>query len=243
MFDESDFIWTDLSTFDLNKAKDFYSKAFGWEFFGQDYLIGSYLNKESCGIYKMPKKFEKMNLPSFWMSYIFVENIDKVVSKAKKFDNVIVEIEPSYFDENSKIALIRDPSGAGFTVYQGDNINSKYDLENFMNFNVLHINDIKLVKDFYESVFEWNIDRNFECEDNEVYNIFNENGKLIGNIEVFEDSIKGKYQYWMPIFRVCDISKFEDEVLSLGGEVLWRMSEKKVIFMDNQGASFLVESK
>ena len=242
---EQNFIWCDLSTFDANKAKKFYSKLFGWEF-GNDenyFLAHSGFNYFGA-IFKMPQKFIKMNMPSFWMSYLMVDDVEKVVEKAKKIKGVIVEIEPTYFDENSKIALIRDPSGAGFTVYEGVDLNGKYDTNDFeydgsMILNTLHINDLNLVKEFYESVFEFEIVK--QKNQSGSYDILNENKNKIAIIEVFLDEIKGKFQYWMPIFGVKNLKNSEKIIFDLDGEKSWEVDEKKIIFSDNQGGSFILQ--
>ena len=121
----SNFIWTDLSTFGLESTKDFYTKLFGWQYQDADgYHTGYEGANPAAGIYQMPEKFQKMGMPSFWMSYISISNIDNVVAQAKQMGG-IVEIEPTDFMRQSKIALIRDPSGAGFTVLEGPDFGGK----------------------------------------------------------------------------------------------------------------------
>ena len=69
--DNNDFVWTDLSTFDLANASEFYAELFGWRFRNEDgYHMGCVGANQAAGIYVMPDKFQAMGLPSFWMSYI-----------------------------------------------------------------------------------------------------------------------------------------------------------------------------
>ena len=108
-----DFAWTDLSTFDTGAARAFYAALFGWRFDEQDgYHYAQVGSRKSAGVFAMPRKFQEMGLPSFWMSYISVTDIDQVVERAKE-QGAIVEVQPTTFMDQGRIALIRDPAGAG----------------------------------------------------------------------------------------------------------------------------------
>jgi len=98
----SKFIWADLSTFDIQSAKRFYNQCFGWEYQALDdgYLSCLVQDSPTAGLYTMPEKFQGMGMPSFWMSYVHVDDLEKIVRLAD--------------------ALIRDPAGAGFTCYEGE---------------------------------------------------------------------------------------------------------------------------
>ena len=139
----SNFIWADLSTFDLVAAKQFYTKVFGWIYEDNDgYEIGHVGVNQSAGIYTMPEKFQQMNMPSFWMSYISVNDIDAVVAQAKAHGGII-EIEPTNFMGKDKISLIRDPAGAGFTIWDGSDLRGKdtKGTQGRMAWNELYVSD------------------------------------------------------------------------------------------------------
>ena len=67
---KNNFVWTDLSTFDLDIAQKFYSNVFGWKYFQAEegYYVATFSNREVSGLYATPEKFRQMNMPSFWMS-------------------------------------------------------------------------------------------------------------------------------------------------------------------------------
>ena len=80
---ESEFIWVDLSTFDVGKATDFYSKVFNWQASedSSGYHICA-LGQDPCaGIYEMPKFFQEFQIPSFWMTCISFSDA-KAVAKS-----------------------------------------------------------------------------------------------------------------------------------------------------------------
>ena len=75
------FTWVDLSTFDIDTARDFYQLCFGWRYqeIEQGYLVSSSHGGSSTGLFKMPEELEKIGMPSFWMSYVHVDDLDAKV--------------------------------------------------------------------------------------------------------------------------------------------------------------------
>ena len=117
------FVWTDLSTFDLSVARRDYERIFGWSFTGDDqYDFALDGQTPVAAIFPMPQKMVEINMPSFWMSYVGADDLEGKVKKAHSYKGVVIEVEPTHFDEHSRIALVRDPSGAGFTLYEGPDI-------------------------------------------------------------------------------------------------------------------------
>lgn len=236
----NNFNWTDLSTFKIEETKEFYSKLFAWDFYPDgDYNVAAIGHDAIAAIYTMPEQFQKLKLPSFWMSYLRVADIEDIYKRARNFPGAIVEIKPEEFQDGGQISLIRDPSGAGFTVYQGPDLKGKYeDKENAVVWNTLHVNDLDLVKSFYEEVFGFRI---VESEDLEnLYYLYNDKDELIATIEVISDSVKGRYQYWVPIFYVKNIDNFVQRAIELGGKVIMKTLDGRVTIEDPQGGSFMI---
>ena len=231
-----------LSTFDLGATKDFYAKVFGWQYHDEDGYQFAYTgNKQSAGIYIMPEKFQQMGMPSFWMSYISVTNIHDVVAQAKQMGGK-VEIEPTDFGEQGQIALIRDPSGAGFTVWNGPDFDGKDGdgTHGRMVWNELYVSDASLVLDFYRTVFGWSftVDRAY---DGERYDIRNGDGIQIAVLEVMPNEIKGKEEFWAPYFAVTDLAATLALIAQEGGQVLDKIASDSgnlALVMDPQKATF-----
>ncbi|MEM8878817.1 MAG: VOC family protein, partial [Pseudomonadota bacterium] len=122
-----DFVWCDLSTFDVAGTRDFYGRLFGWSYDripqpdGSPYDVASINDVPQAGVFEMPEKFQKIGLPSFWMSYIQVDDAAAIVDLARQLGGK-VEVGPIPYGEGALVALIRDPLGAGFTVYQGSDL-------------------------------------------------------------------------------------------------------------------------
>ena len=173
------FVWADLSTFHLHQTKKFYSQVFNWAYTVSDdqYCTAHKGTKQISGLYEMPETFQKMNMPSFWMSYIQVDNVETTVAQAKSLNAIIELVEENPI---GKIALIRDPLGAGFTVYEGNQLNARgQNQADHMVWNELYVSDASQVKPFYEQLFGWTI----QHDSNNRYDVFNETKTPIAAIK------------------------------------------------------------
>lgn len=233
---ENHFVFADLSTYNIETAKQFYSQVFGWGYDTEDgsYFMAAHKGKEIAGVYETPQKFKDMKMPSFWMSYIQVESVTKTVAKAKSLGGIIELVDT----ENiiGAIALIRDPLGAGFTIYEGQILAHRYDKEaNALVWNELFVSKLETVKPFYEGIFNWKISENSEGR----YDISDSQHKTIGNVNVIPNVIKGKYEYWGVFFASQDLALTKQKVLDNGGSLIYE-DENLTALADPFGAFFHV---
>lgn len=238
----SNFIWSDLSTFDLDATQNFYTKVFGWDFMSEEEYSFGYVGREqAAGVYVMPEKFQQMNLPSFWMSYISVTNIENVVALAQEMGGII-EVKPTDFLGQGQIALIRDPSGAGFTIWEGPDLGGKEadGPHGRMAWNELIVSDASLVLDFYRTVFGWSFTLE-QSTNEERYEIRNGAGEVIAALQVIPNEIKGKEEFWVPYFAVKNLSQTLSLVQQEGGETVEQSQSAAgnlALVRDPQGAAF-----
>lgn len=118
-----EFCWNELATSNLQAAKDFYGKVFGWKF--SDHEMGDMTytmikingkDKEIGGIWSIPKDQQK-HIPPHWMAYILVENVEDSVEKARKNGATIVK-EAANAGDFGRFAIITDPAGAHIALWQ-----------------------------------------------------------------------------------------------------------------------------
>lgn len=118
------FVWTDLSTYDLGQARRDYARLFGWTYSrGWSYDLALLGSDQVAGLYPTPQKMRAIQMPSFWMSYFQVEHLEPYVEAADAFEGAKIEVRPEAFSGSGRVALIRDPAGAGFTLYEGEPLN------------------------------------------------------------------------------------------------------------------------
>jgi len=239
------FIWTDLSTFDIKAARSFYSQCFGWKYqdMDDDYLSCEADNHSVAGLYTMPEMFQNIGMPSFWMSYIRVQNIHQTVQAAEKHCAKI-EIKPQAAPGGGVIALIRDPAGAGFTCYEGDGLGGREDTgkPGRMVWNELHISDLKAVETFYTSVFGWHIKAAHHTDRYEIFDSGNTADPIAG-IQVTSNELKGDKEYWGVYFSVGDLSTASKCIEENGGEIVAEQplgDRPALLAYDSQGAAFYI---
>ena len=239
------FIWNDLSTFDLHLAKHFYKQCFGWEYQAveTDYISGLAQGRPSAGLYTMPQIFQNIGLPSFWMPYVRVESIDETINKVERY-SARVEIKPQPAPNGGLIALIRDPSGAGFTCFEGDNseVLNQSDQHGCVVWNELHVSNLDKVASFYTAVFGWHIEA---TEVKDCYDIFTSQDRStpIAGIQVISNDVKGDNEYWSAYFLVDNLTSAAKTIEQNGGKIAAEQSlgsRSALLAYDSQDAAFWI---
>jgi hypothetical protein len=110
------FTWNELSTDDIQKAKDFYSKTIGWviEEFpmpkGQ-YWVAKQGDKYVAGITPLAQGPLENAKSAYWFPYLEVDDIDKRIAAATKRGATV--LRPAFDVPNvGRIAILRDAGGA-----------------------------------------------------------------------------------------------------------------------------------
>ena len=242
-----DFVWCDLSTLRLETTRPFYRDLFGWDYSvnqlpdGSDYTVAASSAGEAAGIFEMPRKFQEMKLPSFWMGYIEVGDADAAVASARE-NGGKVELGPVPFQDGARIALIRDPLGAGFTVIENSGLPVRSDnaLEGSMIWNALYVSDAAQVISFYEHLFGWRFKPlSGVGETYSHYQILNSNGRHVADLVQAPEAIRGSFEFWGIHFSVADRDRAKAIVEAKGGAVLYE-DDDAVLVQDPDGAAFFV---
>lgn len=107
--------WQDLTVEDAEQVRDFYSKVIGWTFEKvnqgeyDDYNMINPEDKEVvAGI--CHKRGELQDIPSQWLNYVMVENMENSVAQCLAHGGKIID-GPKNMGK-AKFAVIQDPAGA-----------------------------------------------------------------------------------------------------------------------------------
>lgn len=234
------FIWTDLSTYDLAAARNDYSKLFGWRFQSDPAYDFAVLGQEEiAGVFTMPPKLAKMNMPSFWMSYVHVQDVAATVKAAERHEGAIIEVQPQPFGDEALVALVRDPSGAGFTVYQGPEIAVPASGPGRVVGRFHHVGDVGQIAPFYADLFGWEF-KALPPSPWPLHDIIHPDGQLVAWVEEVPKSIRGTFAYWMPSFGVSSLPESLRTLDGLGGTQVAALTEGRVMVADRQQAHFML---
>jgi hypothetical protein len=116
-----EFSWNELMTTDHTAAFSFYNQIFGWEKLQShdmgpmgEYLIYGAHGKTLGGMFT---RGEDMPMPSAWIYYIHVDDLDGAVARVKENGGQIVN-GPMEVPGGDRIAQGIDPQGAFFALHE-----------------------------------------------------------------------------------------------------------------------------
>lgn len=151
--------WVDTSQPDPQAALPFYTGLFGWEFknvmpegSGEKYFMGYKRGGDVAGVGSAPEAAPMAT----WNTYIWTDSADETAARALKAGGKVI-MEPFDVMQAGRMAVIADPEGATFCVWQAkDHKGAKVVNEHgSLNFNGLATRDIDGAKSFYGTVFGW----------------------------------------------------------------------------------------
>lgn len=110
--------WTELSSTDLAGSKDFYGKLFGWDICEGKAGDEPYIELKTAGTWVggMMATKAPAGVPSFWLAYFAVPDVDKSVALALEMGAAPM-FEAMNIPGIGRIAGLMDPTGAGFALW------------------------------------------------------------------------------------------------------------------------------
>ena len=116
-----EFCWNELGTTNVEACKSFYSGLLGWKFKentpmacpdGSEMIYSEISvdgQKQFGGMFQMGKEFGE--IPSHWMSYVAVDNVDATAEKVTELGGSIY-VPPTDIPNTGRFCIIKDPAGA-----------------------------------------------------------------------------------------------------------------------------------
>ena len=156
------FNWPELATKDQDGAKKFYTSLFGWEYRDTDmgpqgvYTIFTLNGSDVAALYTMDANQAATGMPPYWGTYVTVENADAAAAKAKALGGTVI-MEPFEVMEHGRMAVITDPQGATFCVWQAKSHCGVqvYGEPNSLGWTQLNARDTGVAKKFYTELIGW----------------------------------------------------------------------------------------
>jgi predicted enzyme related to lactoylglutathione lyase len=116
------FCWNELMTDDVAGAEMFYAALYGWTTKNTDmgpagtYTIFERGDKQAGGMMKKPEMAK--DVPSHWLHYVAVANVDTAVAKAEGLGAKVL-VKPQDIPNVGRFAVLQDPVGAVLAVFRG----------------------------------------------------------------------------------------------------------------------------
>jgi len=112
------FSWNELMTTDVDAAKEFYGKLFGWKHEDMPtndmiYTMAKAGDTEVAGIMAMPA--EAGDMPPMWGAYVTVDDVEASAKQVEALGGKVV-IAPQDIPEVGRFCVICDPQGAALSL-------------------------------------------------------------------------------------------------------------------------------
>jgi len=213
----------ELSSTDQNAAKAFYPSLFGW--WVQDFPMGpdeiytmfALKGRVCAAVFTQRADENAMGIPSHWNLYIQVENADDAAKRAAELGAKVLA-PPFDVDVHGRMAVLQDPTGAVFSVWQpkqhtGIGIHNE---PGSLCWADLNSPDPQAAGAFYAKLFGWELDPG---QDNSGYLHLKNGGDYIGGIPPLSQQNPNAPPHWMIYLQVSDCDAATAKAKELGGRV------------------------
>jgi predicted enzyme related to lactoylglutathione lyase len=112
--------WNELASKDVEAAKTFYTELLGWKLTGSEAAGMQYTeivvgDKHIGGMYQITEECGGGDMPSHWMSYVAVEDVDTSARRAEELGGT-VRVPPMDIPNVGRFCVISDPTGAAISL-------------------------------------------------------------------------------------------------------------------------------
>lgn len=209
------FCWVELMTSDDQAARTFYTSLFGWDVRSIPLPDGATYNMWLKDGRVAGAMHREQNVPPNWNCYIAVESVDDAAKTARDL-GANVMMEPFDVMEAGRMAVVADPQGAGFALWQGKGTPGiqVFGEPNTLCWNELMTTDVTAAREFYKGLFDWNLKVSDE------YTEIHAGERPIGGMLPLPPTMTGVPPHWYPYFMVDDCDATVANAKSLGGRAL-----------------------
>jgi len=201
------FCWPELMTLDQEGARKFYSALFGWDSSdsplgeGEIYTIFKLGGRDVAALYTMRKEQRDQGVPPNWQAYVAVESADDAAKQAAALGATVL-MGPFDVMDHGRMAVIKDPQGAVFCVWQANKTPGVTVLNepNALVWTELATTDTAAAAKFYTGLFPWQAEA---MQGPGSYTRFKRpDGNAAGGMMALAPEQQGTPPYWLSYFNV-----------------------------------------
>ncbi|MET3920841.1 VOC family protein [Arthrobacter sp. UYEF20] len=216
--------WVDLSATDIEAAKTFYSDLFGWELdampVGPDltYYMARLQGRYVAGMMQQMPDMAASGLPSYWASYIAVDDADEAAARANAAGGTLLFPVDEVPNGSGRMFFASDPTGAQVGFWEaGSHIGSGLaDEPGAMIWSELQTDDVSRAVPFYEAVTGCSSETG-PAGDLGEYTTLLVDGKTVAG--AMKQPMEGVPPFWMTYFNVEDVDLAVARAQELGAQV------------------------
>lgn len=246
------FSWVELATTDQKNGVQFYQTLFGWQVNEQPisdndvYTMFTLRGKEVGAAYTMRPEERQHGAPPHWNLYVAVANVDE---SAKKAESLGAKVLAPPFDvmEHGRMAVVQDPTGAVFQLWQAkQHIGARVLNEpGALCWSELTTRDTKRAEAFYTALFGWTTKHAAPSAVMDYTEFHNQGKPGVGMMAMPHKMPPHVPSYWMPYFQVDDCDASANQAKGLGARLMVGPQDipgtgRFAILSDPQGAVFAI---
>ena len=235
-------------------AQRFYKELIGWgtqPFDGGDkpYTMWTNSEKPIGGLMELHEEAREAGAPPHWIAYVAVADVKAIAGQVTELGGAILHPATDVPGAGS-FAVLADPQGAVFAVYQAANESQSSDSApgvGDFSWHELATSDYKGALQFYSKLFDWKADEAMDMGEAGIYQIYGHGGVPLGGMFNKPNEMPGP-PMWLYYISVDDVNASVEKVKALGGQVINGPMEVPggdliAQCFDPQGAFFALHSK
>ena len=246
------FVWHELLAKDAQAAKSFYQNVVGWGTSnwgdGVDYTMWMAGQTPVGGLMTGNPDPSQPEMPPMWIAYVSVDSVDDTIETTIQSGGGVI-MPARTMPDVGRFAVLRDPQGATFAVITGQGeIAPETDPKPLeFSWHELITHDYKAAAEFYNKIFGWKKQSEFDMGDMGTYYMFGRDRFTYGGIMNMPPGTPGPS--WLHYVQVSDSADAAaDRAKAAGGTIINGPMEvpggdRIAAIIDPQGAAFAVHSK
>ena len=246
------FVWHELMTSDTSAAQAFYKEVIGWgiqpwSMPGVDYTMFSAGDVPIAGVMPITPDAKAMGAPPSWTAYNEVPDIDATAAQVEKLGGRVL-VPAQTVDQVGRFAVFQDPQGAVFAAITSQNpLGEETDPQPLHHsWHELATSDLPAGISFYEQIFGWKKQSEFDMGDMGIYYMFGRDRFTYGGMMKKPAEIPASY--WLHYIGDDSADAATERATKAGGKLMVGPmdvpgGDRVAILNDPQGAWFAVHSK
>jgi uncharacterized protein len=244
------FCWPELSTTDQKGGVAFYRNLFGWDLneqpmgSGETYSMFQMRGREVAAAYTMRPEERQHGAPPHWNAYVTVTSADEAAKRAQELGASVLA-PPFDVMDSGRMAVLQDPTGAVFQVWQpkkhpGARILGE---PGALCWTELATRDTSTARNFYTSLFGWK--EKTSPNEGGTYTEFSVGDTPGAGMMEMNAQMAGVPPHWLPYFQVVDCDGTANKAKDLGGKLFVPPTDipnvgRFSVIQDPQGAVFAI---